>query len=520
MKMPYNNVRVICRYMGGAFGSKLEVGKYMIMAALLSKKCSRPVKLMLSREETMLACGNRPNAKMAVKAGVKKDGTLTALQLTNIYTPGAYSAGATVGFLFQELYRCPNVKVTESGVYTNVGRARAFRAPGFPTGAWSLEQMMDMLAEKIGMDPVEFRLKNFTDVSQSRKVPYCSAGLKDCLIEGSRKFGWKEAKAGKKSTSHIKRGFGMAAGLWMMGSGGPPYTAEVRMFSDGGVTIKTGAMDLGTGTKTGAAMVAAEELGIPVENIRVINADTAITPYASSSGGSMTMPSLAPAVRRGAWLVKKQIFDWAAEAIGLPADDMEIKGNAIVSRSNPDKKKTMEELFRSKGVMDVIAIGNREQNPAGKAIMPFSAQFAEVEVNTKTGEVKVVRLVSANDSGRVINRKTYDSQVYGGMTQGLGYALTEKRVMDRQTGKMCNANLHDYKVPGALDVPVSFDVQPVDLKDNECNNVGCKGLGEPGHVPAAAAIANAVYDAIGVRPTNGPVDNRTILELLSKKKRG
>jgi xanthine dehydrogenase YagR molybdenum-binding subunit len=520
MKMPYNNVRVICRYVGGAFGSKLEVGKYTIMAALLARKCARPVKLMLSREETMMAVGNRPNAKMTLKAGVKKDGTLTALQLTNVYTPGAYSGAATVGFLVQELYKCPNIMVTESGVYTNVGRARAFRAPGFPTGAWSLEQMMDMLAEKIGMDPVEFRLKNFTDVSQSRRSPYCSAGLKDCLTEGAKKFGWKESRAGKKSSSHIKRGFGMAAGLWMMGSGGPPYTAEIRMFSDGGVTIKTGAMDLGTGTKTCACMVAAEELGIPVENIRIINADTAITPYASSSGGSMTLASLVPAVRRGAWLVKRQVFEWAAEALGIPADDLEFKGNTVTSRSNPDKKKTIEELFRPKGVMDVIAIGNREPNPAGKVVMPFSAQFAEVEVNTKTGEVKVVRLVSANDSGRVVNRKTYDSQVYGGMTQGLGYALTEKRVMDRQTGRMCNANLHDYKVPGALDVPLQYEVQPIDLKDNECNNVGCKGLGEPGHVPAAAAIANAIYDAIGVHPTNGPVDNRMILELLGKKKRG
>jgi CO/xanthine dehydrogenase Mo-binding subunit len=520
MKMPYNNVRVICRYVGGAFGSKLEVGKYTVMAALLARKCARPVKLMLSREETMLAVGNRPNAKMTLKAGVKKDGTLTALQLTNVYTPGAYSGAATVGFLVQELYKCPNIMVTESGVYTNVGRARAFRAPGFPTGAWSLEQMIDMLAEKIGMDPVDFRLKNFTDVSQSRRSPYCSAGLKDCLTEGAKKFGWKELRAGKKSGSHIKRGFGMAAGLWMMGSGGPPYTAEIRMFSDGGVTIKTGAMDLGTGTKTGACMVAAEELGIPVENIRIINADTAITPYASSSGGSMTLASLVPAVRRGAWLVKKQVFEWAAEAIGVPADDLEFKGNTVASRSNPDKKKTIEELFRSKGVLDVIAIGNREQNPAGKVVMPFSAQFAEVEVNTKTGGVKVVRLVSANDSGRVVNRKTYDSQVYGGMTQGLGYALTEKRVMDRQTGKMCNANLHDYKVPGALDVPLQYEVQPIDLKDNECNNVGCKGLGEPGHVPTAAAIANAICDAIGVRPTQSPVDNRMILELLGKKKRG
>ena len=520
MKLPYNNVRVICHYVGGAFGSKLEVGKYTVIAALLARKVARPVKLMLSREETMLCTGNRPNARMTLKAGVKKDGTLTALQLTNVYTPGAYTGGASVGFIVQELYKCPNVMVTESGVYTNVGRARAFRAPGFPTGAWALEQMMDMLAEKLNMDPVEFRLKNFTDISQSRKLPYSSAGLKDCLIEGAKKFGWKEARARKKDSGHIKRGFGMAAGLWMMGSGGPPYTAEVRMFADGGVTIKTGAMDLGTGTKSVACMAAAEELGIPLENVRIINADTAITPYASSSGGSMTLPSLVPAVRRGAWILRRQIFDWAAEALGVPADDLQLKKDTFVSRSNPEKKRTLEQLFRAKGVMDVITIGNREANPANKAIMPFGAHFAEVEVNTKTGEVRVVRLVAANESGRVINRKTFDCQVYGGMTMGLGYALTEKRVMDRQTGKMCNANLSDYRIPSAMDVPVNHEVVPIDLKDNECNNAGCKGLGEPAHVPTAAAIANAVYDAIGVRPVNNPIDNRMILELLSRKKRG
>ena len=520
MKMPYNNVRVICRYVGGAFGAKLELGKYTVIAALLARKSGRPVKLMLPREDTMLAVGNRPNARMTVKAGVKKDGTLTALQLTNVYSPGAYSGGASVGFLFQELYKCPNVMVTESGVYTNVGRARAFRAPGFPTGAWALEQMMDMLAEKIDMDPVEFRLKNFTDVSQSRKMPYSSAGLKDCLTEGAKKFGWKEARSAKKDTGHIKRGIGMAAGLWMMGSGGPPYTAEVRMFADGGVTLKTGAMDLGTGTKTVACMVAAEELGVPVESIRIINADTAITPYAGSSGGSMTLASLVPAVRRGAWIVKRQILDWAAEALGVPADDVEIRKDTVVSRSDQAKKRTLEQLFRAKGVMDVIAIGNREPNPPNKVVMPFSAQFAEVEVNTKTGAVKVVRLVGADESGRVINLKTYTNQAYGGMLQCLGYGLLEKRVMDRRTGKMCNANLSDYKVPGALDVPVDHDVVPIDLKDSECNNVGSKGLGEPCHVPTAAAIANAVYNAIGVRTANSPLDNRTILELLGKKKRG
>lgn len=520
MKLPYNNVRAICRYVGGAFGAKLELNKQTVIAALLARKASRPVKLMLSREETMLCVGNRPNARMTVKAGVKKDGTLTALQLTNVYTPGAYSGMATVGFIFQELYKCPNVMVTESGVYTNVGRARAFRAPGFPTGAWALEQMMDMLAEKIGMDPVEFRLKNFTDISPSRKMPYSSAGLKDCLIEGAKKFGWKEARAGRKNTGPVKRGVGMAAGLWMLGSGGPPYTAEIRMFADGGVTIKTGAMDLGTGTKTAACMVAAEELGVPLENIRILNADTAITPYASISGGSMTLASLVPAVRQGAWILKRQIFDWAAAALGVPADDVQIENDSVISRSVPGKKRTLEQLFRAKGVMDVIAIGNRDPNPTNKVVMPFGAHFAEVEVNTGTGEVKVVRMVGANDSGRVVNSKAFENQACGGMLQTLGYALMEKRVMDRQTGIMCNTNLSDYKVPGALDAPVDHEILPIDLRDNECNNVGCKGLGEPSHVPTAAAIANAIYDAIGVRPVDGPIDNRTILELLSKKKRG
>jgi xanthine dehydrogenase YagR molybdenum-binding subunit len=292
------------------------------------------------------------------------------------------------------------------------------------------------------------------------------------------------------------------------------------MFVDGGVTIKTGAMDIGTGTKTAACMVAAEELGVPLESIRIENADTAVTPYAQSSGGSMTLPGLTPAVRKGAWLVKRQLFAWGAETLGVAPEDLELKNNAVVSRSSPDKKKTVEELMRAHGVMDVIGIGNRDPNPANKATMPFAAHFAEVEVNTRTGEIKVLRLVGANESGRVINLKTFNNQVFGGMTQALGFALTEKRVMDRQTGKMCNVNLHDYKVPTALDVPVDHEVVAIDPKDTECNIVGCKGSGEPAHVPTASAIANAIYDAIGVRPTTGPIEPKTILELLGRKKRG
>lgn len=520
LNLPFNNVRVIGKYFGGGFGSKLELGKYTVVAALLSRKTGRPVKLVLSREETLLCAGNRPEAKMTLKAGVKKDGTLTALQLTSVSTPGAYASGTGVGFQVAELYKCPNVLVTESGFYTNAGRARPFRAPGFPPGNWPLEQMMDMLAEKLGMDPIELRLRNFTAVSQTRNMPYTSSGLRECLTEGARKFGWKEARTAKKGDGHIKRGVGVAAGMWQGGNGSPPYTAEVRMFVDGSLTIKTGAMDIGTGTKTAACMVAAEELGIPLENIRIENADTAVTPYAQSSGGSMTLPGLMPAVRKGAWLLKRQLFSWGAEALGVAADDLELKSGAIVSRTSPDKKKNIDELMRLHGVMDLIGIGNRDPNPAKKATMPFAAHFAEVEVNTKTGEIRVLRLLGANESGRVVNLKTFNNQVFGGMTQALGFGLIEKRVMDRQTGKMCNVNLHDYKVPTALDVPVEHEVVAIDPKDTECNNVGCKGSGEPAHVPTASAIANAVYHAIGVRATSGPIEPKTILELLARKRGG
>jgi xanthine dehydrogenase YagR molybdenum-binding subunit len=381
--------------------------------------------------------------------------------------------------------------------------------------------MMDKLAEKLNIDPIELRLRNLTNVSQTEgNKPYTSTGFRECLTEGARVFGWAAARAARKDAGHIKRGVGVAGGVWMAGMGSPPYTAEIRMFADGCVTIRTGVVDIGTGTKTVACMVAAEELDVPLETIHIETGDTAVTPYAQVAGGSMTLPGLIPAVRRGARLVKQQVLPWAAEALGVPEADVAIRRDAFVSRTSADKKKPVQEVFRAHGVMDVVGIGKREPNPADKVVRPFVANFAEVEVNTRTGEIRVLRLLGANDSGRVINRKTFDNQVVGGMNQGLGYALTERRVMDRQTGKMCNATLHDYKLPTSLDVAADHRVVPIDPGDTECNIIGCKGLGEPAHVPAAAAIANAVYDALGVRPVDGPVDPRTVLDLLRKQKRG
>src|SRR5512139_324699 len=236
--LPLSNVRVIGHYMGGGFGSKLQPGKYTIIAALLAKKTARPVKLFLTREETTLCVGNRPPSNMRLKAGVKKDGTLTALDFSCVGTGGAYPAGGVGGVdnVVKELYLCPNVRTRMTDVYINAGPARAFRAPGHPQGAWALEQIMDALADAIHMDPVEFRLKNIAMFSQSREgnPPYTSTGLAMCLTEGAKAFGWEEARkkaSQSKGSGHLRRGVGMAGGMWGAGGGGPPSTVIIKYFS-------------------------------------------------------------------------------------------------------------------------------------------------------------------------------------------------------------------------------------------------------------------------------------------------
>jgi len=523
--LPLANVRVIGHYMGGGFGSKLQADKYTIIAALLARKAARPVKLFLTREETFLAVGNRPPATMRLKAGVKKDGTLTALEFSCLGTGGAYPAGGTslVDWLVRDLYTCPNVKSEMTDVYINAGPARAMRAPGHPQGAWALEQMMDALADKIGMDPVALRLKNIPSTSQGHdgNPPYTTTGLRTCLEQGARVFGWDEARRRPHDKGRIRRGVGAAAGLWIGGSGGPPATVLVKLFSDGSANLNLGASDLGTGTKTVMAMVVAEELGVPVERIQVEHADTGTTQYATASGGSKTVPTESPAVREAALAVKKQILDIAAEELKLAVADLTLKDGAVVSRNDPALHKPFAELAGLRRRGELVGIGNRGPNPEGKTICPFAAQFCEVEVDTSTGEVRVLRFLSANDSGRVMNRLTYESQAIGGITMGLGFALSEARVLDRgQTGKLVNGNWHDYKIPTVLDVPAEIDVVPIDRPDPEANSTGAKGLGEPVTIPTAPAVANAVYHATGVRPTGtviNPVQLAARLHALRKE---
>lgn len=525
--LPLSKVRVIGHYLGGGFGSKLRAGKYSVIAALLAKKAARPVKLFLPREATYLAVGNRPPSNMTLKAGVKKDGTLTALQFSCLGTGGAYPAGGTslVDWQVRDLYLCPNVRTECTDVYINAGPARPFRAPGHPQCSWALEQMLDSLAESIGMDPVQLRLKNVPTCSQARegRPPYTTTGLRQCLEQGARRFGWQQARralAAGKQKGHLRRGVGMAASVWFVGGGSPPATVIVKLFSDGSANLNMGASDIGTGTKSVMVMVVAEELGLRPEVIRVEHADTGTTQYATPSGGSKTVPTEAPAVRKAAVQVKRRLLEMAAAQLQLPLEELVYQGIEIHSRQQPGKRLRVTDLedLQKRGV--VVGFGNRGPNPQDKTVNPFCVQFCEVEVNTRTGEVRILRFLSTNESGRVMNRLGFDSQVIGGITMGIGLAATEVRILDgRQTGKMVNRNWHDYKLPTALDVPVDIVSVPIEMPDAEANITGAKGLGEPVTIPTAAAIANAVYHAVGIRFTDSPINPMQVCIQLEKQKK-
>ncbi len=528
LNMPLSRVRVIGHYMGGGFGSKLQEGKYTHAAVILAKKTARPVKFTLSREETFLATGNRPTGNMKIKAGVKRDGTLTAIEYSGTGTGGAYGNGGAslLDWLTKDNYVCPNVRTEVQGLYTNTGPSRPMRAPGHPQNNWSLEQMLDALAEAIDMDPVELRLKNVSRVSQARpgNPPYTSTGFADCLERGGEAFRWRDTRreiAASRSNGPIRRGVGVAGGTWAAGDGGPPSTAIVELYADGSLTLNMGASDLGTGTKTVMAMIVAEELGGDPNDVRIEHADTGTTQFATASGGSKTIPTESPAVRAAALDVKRQLLELAAAEMEVDVSTLAIRNGSIVSSADPSQRRTISSIDGLRRRRTITGIGYRGPNPADKAVTPWCAHFCEVEVNMNTGSIKVLRFLGAHDSGRMMNEITYRNQVFGGITMGIGYGKTERRVLDGvQTGKMVNKNSLDYGVPTALDVPPEMQCVPVDPQDQEANTVGCKGIGEPATIPTAAAFANAVYHATGVRVTSTPINRVNFLQALAAVEQG
>jgi xanthine dehydrogenase YagR molybdenum-binding subunit len=507
-KIPKADVRVITQHMGGGFGSKFGMQAYGAVAAALARKAGAPVKLGYDRHEENLAAGNRPNATMWVKLGAKKDGTLTALQCRSYGTAGV-GWDASVTPMMGIVYKCPHIRLEDSDVSTHAGQGMPFRAPGFPQGSYALESALDELALELKMDPLELRRRNFVD------QPLLA--LDKIYALGAEKIGWsRRSELGPRATSPVKRGLGMGTAVWPNYSG-PPARCRVTINSDGSAEAAIAVQDLGTGTRTVVAMVAAEELGLPVEAVKVTMGDTSLELIAPDSGGSVTALSISPAVRAAAADAKAQLLKRVAPALKAKPEDLVMEDGKIFSRATPKKFLTWKQAAARLGASPVAGLGERLPNVEPYGGFPlWGAQFAEVEVDTETGQVRVVKVVAVHEAGRAINPAMFENQVNGGVMMGLGYALLERRTMDEAEGRVINPNLEDYKMVSSFELPEieNIIVEPI----TPMNNIGGKGLGEPPTVPTAAAVANAVAHALGMRIYELPLSPDRVLDALEAQK--
>ncbi len=504
-KIPAGDVRVISEYLGGGFGAKFGAGVPVVTAALLARKAGAPVKLMLDRHEENLATGNRPDSVQWIKIGARADGTLTAIHLKS-YGTGGIAGGAGVAGPARLIYACPNLKVEEQDVFTHAGFAMPFRAPGFPQGSFALESALDELADRLGMDPLDLRRKNYIDKPAKPLMAQYDLGAKAIGWERRRKPAGPAASDGG-----LRRGLGLGTAIWPL-YGGPPAEARVTIHSDGSVECLCGTQDIGGGTRTVMAVVTAEVLGLRPEQVRVVLGDTATGLYSPASGGSVTLNSILPAVRSAAEGAREKLLKLAAPALGGVAEDLDLLDGRVVTRDGARSLSFAQAAARLKTTV-LSAQASRIDDYKGATGELYGAQFAEVEVDTATGQVRVLKVAAVHECGRTMNRLTAESQVNGGVIMGLSYALLEERVMDAPTGQVLNANLEDYKIAGTLEMP---EIVPILTEVYDpANNIGVKGLGEPPIVPTAAAIANAVSNALGIRVRELPLTPDRILSLLA-----
>ncbi|MGH7568764.1 MAG: xanthine dehydrogenase family protein molybdopterin-binding subunit [Gemmatimonadales bacterium] len=505
----HHQVRVVTPYMGGGFGAKNSCGAYTVIAALVSRKTGRPVRCVWDRHEECVDAGHRPETVFRVTAAARRDGTLVALDVEAWVAMGVAGWPGGPGRIFQDLYRCPNVRVVQHFWYGNVAGMESFRAPFHVEGAFALESAMDLLARRLEMDPLELRRRNHAHEDPVKQRPYSSELLRECYDSVAGRIGWAEKRGRGKRSGRFARGVGVASQVWG-GGGGPPAYALVRLHRDGTALVLTGTQDLGTGARTVFTQIAADALGLPLEDVRIVIGDTDAGPYTNNSWGSITTASVGPAVRMAAEDAKRQLFEVAAELLGGAKPDQlkTRRGRISVCGRGPSipVRKVTEQL----GDITIIGRGHRGPNPPGVTVNSFGAQAAEVEVDRLTGRVRVLRIVAAHDCGRPVNPELAESQLHGGIILGLGYALFERRLADGALGRPLNLGLHEYKIPTFADVP-AIDARIISAADPVANHVGVKGLAEPPIIPTAPAIANAVFDALGVQVTELPLTPSRIL---------
>jgi len=499
-----SKVRIVSRYIGGGFGSKLGIAPETVAAAIAAKRLGRPVKAVMARQQVFETTVRRSNTEQRMRFGASRDGRLTAIShetlTSNLEGEGYFEpAGVSTHFL----YSGSNRRITHEQVNLNLLLSGSMRAPGEAVGMLAIEGAMDELAEKLGMDPIDIRKVNDPQKDPQKDVPYSTRQLSRSLDEGAKLFGWDKRNAKPAQVREGEWLIGMGVASAARSNTLMQSSAKVEIAPDGTATVATAMTDIGTGSYTILAQIASEILGIPVEKITLRLGDTN-DPPAAGSGGSWGAGSSGSAV----YLACEKLREQLADAMGVDFHDLTLKDGTAIGAN---KQVAIGELVGAG--MEATGTINKGKQEQLTTQASFGAHFAEVAVSAVTGEVRVRRMLGVFAAGRILNAKTARSQCLGGMTFGIGCALHEDLIHDKRNGKLVNHDLSEYHLPVNADVP-QIEVHFLDERDIHANPIHAKGIGELGISGAAAAIASAIHNATGVRVREFPITCDKLLEGL------
>ena len=503
------DVRVICPFVGGAFGCK-TMWLHAPIAALAARTVGRPVKLVMRRQEMFNGHGHRAHIKQTMELGAQADGTLTLIRHESVNETSMRDEWREeTGNISGLLYACANVETSQQVVRLHKMVPTYMRAPGEALGSVALECAMDELAEKVGMDPVEFRLKNDTMVDGSVKKPFSSRALKECLTQGREAFGWSERPAtpGTLREGNFLIGYGVASAVYPANYW--PSKARLTLLANGQVLVQSSSHDLGTGAYTIFTQVAADALGVPVEQVRVELGDTRLA-EGTTAGGSTTTASTGAAILDAGTKLKAQLITLILgnkdnPLAGLTASEVKADAGRVFSTKEPTRGVSFTDVLRLTGQPRAEALGDTgKPQRKDRSYWAFGANFVKVRVDVELGQVRVEKVLGVYGAGRILNPKTARSQMLGSIIWGIGMALHEHTEYDPNNGRVVTRNLADYHIPCCADTP-EIEVIFVPETDTDISPIGAKGLGELGVVGQAAAIANAVYNATGKRVRTFPI---------------
>lgn len=515
--VPAENIRVVSPFVGGAFGSSLKPNYYPSLTAMAARELKRPVKVVFTRAQMFTGHGYRPQTTQKVALGADRSGKLQAIVHEAFHNTSSFESFSdnTTGFL-KQVYACPNLHAPLKVAATDLATPTWMRAPGAVSGMFALESAMDELAYALKIDPLQLRLINYAEVDPESGKPFSSKALRECYRLGAEKFGWKNRNPEPRSMRDGKLlvGWGMASSVW--GAMQMPASARVTYRADGTASVTSATSDIGPGTYTVMTMIAAEFLGLRLDQVKFELGDTR-QPQAPAQGGSWTTSSVGSAVRGAALTITAKLLELANQDSGSPlrgvaAADVEMLDGRLRAKSDPTRSINIDEIMRRTGTSEITEVYNSTPSPerAKYASLAHGAQFVEVKVDPDLGTIRVSRVVEITACGKILNPLASHSQEIGGVVWGIGMALEEATEVDHRTGRIMTASLQHYHVPVNADIH-SIETIFVEEDDTIVNPLGVKGMGELGMVGIPAAIANAVYHATGKRIRDLPITPEKLL---------